>query len=303
MSNPKEIKRRISSIESVIKTTEAMKMISIVKLKKTKNLLINVKNYSDHIELLFSDFFLIEKKENIQKNKFFLIEKKENIQKNKLFIVFTSNRGLCGSFNSSIFEKINFLFQKNNYSYNECMFFSIGKKGFDFLRKRYKIYDKKNNWINLIDDFTIIHDNIKFLTKKLILNFIKKDFYSIYLIYNNLKNSLFQEVIIEKLLPINIENFQKKRKKTEINYLIEPSKKEVFDYLIPKFINTKLLKIFLESSVSEHTARMISMHKATENALDIKNNLILNYNKERQTIITKEILEIISGLESLNEKK
>ncbi|WP_185859383.1 ATP synthase F1 subunit gamma [Blattabacterium cuenoti] len=296
MSNPKEIKRRILSIESVIKTTEAMKMISIIKLRKTKKLLKNIKTYFDHIELLFSDFFLTEKKENFEKNKYFLEE-----GKNKLFIVFTSNRGLCGSFNSLIFEKINFFFQKKGYSHNECMFFSIGKKGFDFLEKKYEIYDKNNNWIDWGDDLTKTNEKIKLLTKKLISNFIQKKFSSIYLIYNNLlKKSLFQEIVVEKFLPFSMD-FQKK--KTGIYSILEPSKKEIFNYLIPKFLHAKLLKIFLKSSASEHTARMISMHQATENASDIKNDLVLNYNKERQTTITKEILEIISGLESLNEKR
>ncbi|ACY40562.1 ATP synthase F1 subunit gamma [Blattabacterium sp. (Blattella germanica) str. Bge] len=293
MSNPKEIKRRILSIESVIKTTEAMKMISIVKLRKTKGLLTHVKTYLDHIELLISDFLLTEK---LEKNKYFL----EKEEKKKLFIVFTSNRGLCGSFNSLIFEKINQLFQKKGYSHNECIFFSIGKKGFDFLVKRYKIYDKNNNWIDWGDDFTKSNEKIQTLTKKFISIFIQKKVSSIYLMYNNFKKSLFQEIIVEKLLPVSVDL---QKEKTEIEYILEPSQKEIFDYLIPKFVNAKLLKIFLESSYSEHTARMISMHKATENASEIKNDLVLNYNKERQTTITKEILEIISGLESLNEKK
>ncbi|WP_185869109.1 ATP synthase F1 subunit gamma [Blattabacterium cuenoti] len=295
MSNPKEIKRRILSIESVIKTTEAMKMISIVKLRKHKGLLKSAKTYYDHIELLLSDFFLTEKKENFEIKKYFLEE-----GQNSILIIFTSNRGLCGSFNSSIFEKINFFFQKNiSLHHNECMFFSVGKKGFDFLSKKYGIHEKNNNWIDWENNFSKVCENTRFLTKKLIFNFIKRNFSSIYLIYNNLKNSLFQETIIEKLLPINVGNFKEKRKR--IDYIIEPSKKEVFHYLIPKFISSKLLKIFLESSVTEHTLRMISMHKATENAHDIKNNLVLNYNKERQTSITKEILEIISGLESLKK--
>ncbi|WP_185866083.1 ATP synthase F1 subunit gamma [Blattabacterium cuenoti] len=290
MSNPKEIKRRILSIESVSKTTEAMKMISIIKLRKTKNLLRNIQTYFDHIELLFSDFFLTEK------NKYFL-EK----GKNKLFILFTSNRGLCGSFNSLIFEKINYLFQKKKYSHNKCMFFSIGKKGFDFLEKRYNIYDKDNNWIDWGDNFTKTNEKIQILTKKLISNFIQKKFSSIHLIYNNLlKKSLFQEIVVEKFLPLSMD-FRKK--KTIIYPILEPSQKGIFNYIIPKYLHAKLLKTFLKSSESEHTARMISMHKATENAYDIKNDLVLNYNKERQTTITKEILEIISGLESLNEKK
>ncbi|WP_185849296.1 ATP synthase F1 subunit gamma [Blattabacterium cuenoti] len=293
MSNPKEIKRRILSIESVIKTTEAMKMISIVKLRKTKDLLMQVKIYLDYIESVLLDLLLTKKcKENSKKNQYFSEKGKGKM---KLFIVFTSDRGLCGSFNSSIFEKINHFFQKKKYSYNECVFLSIGKKGSDFLCKKYNMYNK--NWI----DNNLSNQKIQFLGSKLIFDFLKGKFSSIYLMYNHLKKSLFQEIVIEKFLPITTKNFKKKI--SEIYYILEPSKKEILNFLIPKFLNAKLLKIFWESATAEHTSRMISMHKATENAYDIKHDLILNYNKERQTTITKEILEIISGLESINKKK
>ncbi|WP_185852217.1 ATP synthase F1 subunit gamma [Blattabacterium cuenoti] len=291
MSNPKEIKRKILSIESVIKTTEAMKMISIVKLRKTKDLLMQVKIYLNYIETILLDLLFIESecKENFEKNQYFY-----GVGNMKLFIVFTSDRGLCGSFNSSIFEKINHLFQKKGYLHNECVFFSIGKKGFDFLCKKYNMYNK--NWIG--NDLS--NRKIQLLVSELIYDFYKKKFSSIYLIYNNLKKSLFQEINIERFLPITTKNF--KKKKLRSSYILEPYQKKILNFIIPKFLNAKLLKIFWESTTAEHTARMISMHKATENASDIKHDLILNYNKERQTTITKEILEIISGLESLNKK-
>ncbi|AGW86308.1 ATP synthase gamma chain [Blattabacterium sp. (Nauphoeta cinerea)] len=290
MSNLKEIKRRILSVESVIKTTEAMKMISVVKLRKTKDLLIQVKIYLDYIEMILLDILLTEKK--YEKNQYFLEKGKM-----KLFIVFTSDRGLCGSFNSLIFEKINNLFQKKSNLHNECMFLSIGKKGFDFLCKnrKYVIYNK-----NCIES-NLSNQKIRSLVSELIFDCFKNKFSSIYLIYNHLKKSLFQETIVEKFFPITAKDFKKKT--SEISYILEPSQEKIFNFLIPKFLNAKLLKIFWESTTAEHTARMISMHKATENASDIKHDLILNYNKERQSTITKEILEIISGLESINKKK
>ncbi|WP_185863870.1 ATP synthase F1 subunit gamma [Blattabacterium cuenoti] len=292
MSNPKEIKRRILSIESVIKTTEAMKMISIVKLRKSKNLLMKVKIYLDSIKTILFDLLFTENKEKFEKNPFF--SEKGKI---KLFIVFTSDRGLCGSFNSSIFSKINHIFQKKRYFHNnECLFFPIGKKGFDFLwKKKYNMYNQ--NWI----ENDLFHQKIQSLVSEFIFCFLKEKFSSIYLIYNHLKKSSFQEVVIEKFLPIPIKDFRKKT--LEFSYILEPSQKEILNFIIPKFLNAKLLKIFCKSTTAEHTSRMISMHKATENASDIKHDLMLNYNKERQTTITKEILEIISGLESLNKKK
>ncbi|WP_185871712.1 ATP synthase F1 subunit gamma [Blattabacterium cuenoti] len=288
MSNPKEIKRRILSIESVIKTTEAMKMISIVKLRKTKNLLIRIKNYLCYMESIFFDLFLKKNEKEIEENKFFLEKGKM-----KLFIIFTSDRGLCGSFNSLIFEKINYIFHKKKHE--KYIFFSVGKKGFDFLckKKKYDIYHK--NWIGNSSS----NLQIQSFVSELIFDFLKEKFSSIYLIYNHLKKSLSQEIVIEKFLPIDSTNLNFQKKIPEISYILEPSRKRILNFLIPKFLNAKLLKIFWESITAEHTARMISMHKATENAHDIQRNLILNYNKERQTTITKEILEIISGLESL----
>ncbi|AWU43929.1 ATP synthase F1 subunit gamma [Blattabacterium sp. (Cryptocercus kyebangensis)] len=291
MSNSKEIKNRILSIASIIKITEAMKMISIVKLRKSKESLLHFKKYSKHIEQLFQNilFSFHENTDILKKNNYFFSSKK-----NKLFLVITSNRGLCGSFNSLIFDKIHEIIQKKEDSLkNGCIFFSIGKKGFDyFLSKKYTLYDYNKNLLNNFSD-------IYLFVQKIIEDFLSKKISSIYLIYNHLKNSLFQKVIVEQIFPISIPTFRKK-KLSEYEYsILEPSNIEILDHLIPKLISVKIFKSLLESYTSEHTARMISMHKATENANDIKRNLMLNYNKERQTNITKEILEIISGLEAL----
>ncbi|WP_185878510.1 ATP synthase F1 subunit gamma [Blattabacterium cuenoti] len=296
MSNPKEIKKRILSIDSVVKTTEAMKMISIVKLRKSKELLLHIKRYSESIEEFFqpSLFSAHDKLENIQDKKYFFSSGKK-----KLFIVITSNRGLCGAFNSLIFDKIHRYIQENGFLKKDCIFFSIGKKGFDFLSKKYNMYKKKKKIPN---NFTYKYKDVIILVKELIEDFLYKKFHSIYLIYNHLKNSFFQEIIIEQFLPIIFTDIENKFSKKSSNYsILEPSKEKILDYIFPKFLSVKLFKRILESSTSEHTARMMSMHKATESAYDIKKDLMLNYNKERQTSITKEILEIISGLEALSE--
>ncbi|WP_185873362.1 F0F1 ATP synthase subunit gamma [Blattabacterium cuenoti] len=274
MSNLKEIKKKIYSIDSVIKTTEAMKMISISELKKYKKFLNHIIIYMDYMKSLFIDLIKLEKRS-------FLLKKKK-IGK-KLFILFTSDKGLCGSFNNLIFEKLGKIcrvIKEKNF-----LFFSIGKKGIDF------IYEKKlnNYW-----DYTFSIKKIKIFVKKIINDFYTNKVSSIYLIYHkNIEKNIF----IEKLLPIVFN--EKKYLKFSINPILESSSKEIFRYFINNFIEIKLKKVFLESILCEHTFRMISMNKATENSYDIKRNLILNYNKERQNTITKEILEIISGLESV----
>ncbi|WP_185877943.1 F0F1 ATP synthase subunit gamma [Blattabacterium cuenoti] len=276
MSNLKEIKKKIYSINSVIKTTEAMKMISISELKKYKKLLNHIVIYMNYMELLFIDLTKLEK--NI-----FFLEKRKNGK--KLFIIFTSDKGLCGSFNFLIFEKIIQIIKEKDLNYENFMFFPIGKKGIDF------IYEKKlNNYWNYI--FSL--KKIKIFVSKIIKDFCKKKISSIYLIYHSFKKN---KIVIEKLLPIIL--YKKNHSKFGINPILESSKKKIFNYFIHNFISIKLRKIFLESMSSEHTFRMISMNKATDNASEIKKDLILNYNKERQNTITKEILEIISGLESI----
>ncbi len=274
MSDLKETKKRIFSINSVIKTTEAMKMISIVKLKKNKHKLDNIKNYLLYIEKLLLDLFLLQ---NNDRKNFFNFFKKS---KKKLFIVFTSDKGLCGSFNLLIFNNINYIIKK----YDKYIFSIFGKKGIDFIeKKKYKIYYK--------------NISIKIFITKIIEDLFNKKFSSIHLVYNTLKNSLYQKPIIENIFSfIKINNINKYYKK---DYILDNSFKETFNFLIKNYIEIKLNKIYLESVVSENTSRMISMHKASENASNIKKNLILNYNKERQTSITKEILEIIGGLDTI----
>ncbi|WP_185851056.1 ATP synthase F1 subunit gamma [Blattabacterium cuenoti] len=304
MSNPKEIKKRILSIESVIKTTEAMKMISIFKLRTSKKLLLHNQKYLEYIKQLFENFLFscLERKKDFHKKNLFFSSSLN--KRKKLFIIITSDRGLCGSFNSSIFENIHNIVKKNSYINNDCLFFPIGKKGFHFLLKQkyhMYIYDQKKKKSRL-NNYS--YKEIYLFVKRLIKDFLSKKITSVYIVYNHLKNSLFQKTNIEKLLPIYISNniHQKKTLKNLYQFsILEPTIKEIIEYIIPKFISARLFNNLLESHTSEHTLRMISMHKATENAYDLKNHLMLNYNKERQTSITNEILEIISGLEALNQ--
>ncbi|WP_185855570.1 ATP synthase F1 subunit gamma [Blattabacterium cuenoti] len=288
MSNTKEIRIKISSIESVIKTTEAMKMISIVKSKKTKDILLHIKKYIKYIKSILSYVLFTIKKEVYIKNKFFLKKNKNE----KLFIIITSDRGLCGSFNNYIFERLHNIIQKKHYESKNYTFFPIGKKGLIYLQK------KKYNICNIpnINNCFYSLEKMEFFIKNITSLFFER-FSSVYVIYNKLKSSIYPKTVVYKLLPISIKNFFKKEYK--ISPILEPSEEKVLHFLIKKFLSLKFNKIYLKSSYSEHNSRMIAMHKASENAKNIKNNLILNYNKERQTIITKEILEIISSLESL----
>ncbi|WP_185877428.1 ATP synthase F1 subunit gamma [Blattabacterium cuenoti] len=283
MSNIKEIKRKISSINSVIKTTEAMKMISISKLNKYKKNLFHVTNYLNHIQSI-----LIETMNVVDINNFFFYNTKKNNK--KLFIFFTSDKGLCGSFNISIFNKIHDIIKKKKNNM-KLFFFSIGKKG-----NNYIINNKLNIWNN---NFSFKND-LKNFTIKLTKDFYNKKITSVYLIFNSFEKNYYKKILVKKLIPITPITYV--NKSIKLTPILEPCKKNFLEYFIPFYIETKLKKSFFESLSSEHTLRMILMHKATENAYNMKNNLTLNYNKERQTVITKEILEIIGGLESLKNR-
>lgn len=280
MSNLKEIKSRISSIDSIMKITNAMEMVSASKLKKVKDSMPSYIEYNDIITRLFNIIC------SITKNKYNIYHDNNKI----LIIVISSNKGLCGSFNNLIFKKFTNIV--NEFFLNKKIFIlTIGKLAKEFFhKKKYNIY---GDYSNIIDD---IYNNNKrkkiiFIINKLIKESLKEKFNMIYIIYNKYINSSYQKVILEKFLPISFTPINY----INTNYIIEPSNKEIYKNILFNFLNIKLFKFLLESSASEHISRMSAMHKATENASDIKNKLIINYNKIRQEIITKDILEVVNG--------
>uniref|UniRef100_UPI0032B22336 ATP synthase F1 subunit gamma n=1 Tax=Candidatus Karelsulcia muelleri TaxID=336810 RepID=UPI0032B22336 len=267
MSNLKEIISRVKTVSSIIKMTNAMKMVSSVKLKKLKNKIINLKLYKKNIDKIL--FILINKKKI----------KIKNFKKNILLIVITSNRGLCGSFNNFLLKTIDKLI-KTKYFKEKIYLFPIGKIGKKYLEKKYQIYLYNNNLIDNLNE-----ENLSTIVNIIYKKFLKGFFSKIKIIYNNSKL-----ISIKKILPL------KKRKKNHINYIFEPYKKKILKYLIPKILKIKIYNSILESITSEHSSRMIAMHKAKDNGIKIKNELLFFYNKLRKEKITKEILEIVGGI-------
>ncbi|WP_375322891.1 FoF1 ATP synthase subunit gamma [Candidatus Karelsulcia muelleri] len=267
MSNLKELISRVKTVSSIIKMTNAMKMVSSVKLKKFKNKIINLKLYKKKIEKIY--FILINnKKIKIKKNK-----------KNILLIIITSNRGLCGSFNNFLLKTIEKLIKKKYFKENIYLF-PIGKIGKKYLEKKYQIYLYNNKLIDNLNE-----ENLSTIVSIFYKKFLKGFFSEIKIIYNNYK--FFS---IKKILPF------KKKKIYNINYIFEPYKKKILKFLIPKILKIKIYNSILESITSEHLSRMIAMHKAKDNGIKIKNELLFFYNKLRKEKITKEILEIVGGI-------
>ncbi|WP_029293483.1 ATP synthase F1 subunit gamma [Chryseobacterium hispalense] len=284
MANLKEIRGRITSISSTMQITRAMKMVSAAKLKKAQDAIVMLRPYSEKLQELIQNVNSSSDPDQIS-----VYAQKREV-KRILFIAVTSNRGLAGAFNSSIVKELNVQFQNN--SQYEIEVLPVGKKAFDAVRRNRTVYSNASSVYDNLNFDTVSH-----VTEAVMTSFKEGKFDEVYVIYNKFVNAATQEVITEQLLPISMpENTEPQ---VETDYIFEPNRTEILDNLIPKSIKTQVFKAILDSVASEHGARMTAMHKATDNAQALKNDLVIFYNKARQAAITNEILEIVSGAEAL----
>ena len=283
MANLKEIRNRISSVSSTMQITSAMKMVSAAKLKKAQDAITAMRPYSDKLTQM-----LVNLSSSVDFENVYLSPRKV---KNKLVVCITSNRGLCGAFNSNVIKKCT---EIANSSDESVSFLCIGKKGADILSKNYNVVQTNNE---IFDDLTF--ENISAIAEKLMNMFLNKEFDSVQIVYNKFKNAATQIVIQEQYLPIENNDSENDQKESS-DYIFEPSQVEIISELIPKSLKTQLYKSIRDSYASEHGARMTAMHKATDNATELRDQLKLTYNKARQAAITNEILEIVGGAEALN---
>jgi F-type H+-transporting ATPase subunit gamma len=283
MANLKEIRNRISSVSSTMQITSAMKMVSAAKLKKAQDAITAMRPYSNKLtEILQSLSSSMD-----SDNKF-----SQNREVKKVLIVsITSNRGLCGGFNSNILKKSAEL-ANSTYKDNEVSFVAIGKKGNDFLQKSFNV---DSNYIDIFDKLNMA--NVSLIAESLMSKFVNEEFDKIDIIYNKFKNAATQIVVNEQFLPISQNE---DTSNNNLDYVFEPSKTEIIEELIPKSLKNQLFKAIRDSWASEHGARMTAMHKATDNATELRDDLKLVYNQARQAAITNEILEIVGGAEALN---
>jgi len=285
MANLKEIRGRISSISSTMQITSAMKMVSAAKLKKAQDAIVMLRPYSEKLQEIIENVSAASDAENISE---FAIEREV---KKVLFITVTSNRGLAGAFNSSVIKELNTQFAANENVEIEVL--TIGKKAFDALRKNKTVYE---NHSSLFDNLSF--DHVSNMTGKVMSDFKAGKFDKVYVVYNKFINAATQEVVTEQVLPIAV-SAEKTSSDVNVDYIFEPGRQEILETLIPKSIKTQIFKAVLDSVASEHGARMTAMHKATDNAEALRNDLKIFYNKARQAAITNEILEIVSGAEAL----
>lgn len=285
MANLKEIRNRISSVSSTMQITSAMKMVSAAKLKKAQDAITAMRPYANKLtELLQSLSATLDAESG---SKF-----AEQRPINKVLVVaITSNRGLCGAFNTNVLKEVTKLTDET-YANQDVSYLAIGKKANDVLEKTGKVIANKSE---VFDDLTF--DNVAAIAQLLMDKFNEGEFDRIELVYNKFKNAATQIIMAEQFLPIvPVEGDAN----VNLDYIFEPSKEEIVETLIPKSLKTQLYKAIRDSFASEHGARMTAMHKATDNATELRDQLKLTYNKARQAAITNEILEIVGGAEALN---
>ena len=285
MANLKEIRNRIASVSSTMQITSAMKMVSAAKLKKAQDAITAMRPYANKLTELLQSLSATLDADSGSK----FADQRE--VKKVLVVAITSNRGLCGAFNSNIIKESNRL-ASEVYTNQEVSFVAIGKKANDILSKQYNVIDNQSEVYN---DLTF--DNVAEIAEMLMDKFVDGDFDKIELVYNKFKNAATQIIMREQFLPIvPVEDDAN----VNLDYLFEPSKIEIVETLIPKSLKTQLYKAIRDSYASEHGARMTAMHKATDNATELRDQLKLTYNKARQAAITNEILEIVGGADALS---
>ncbi len=294
MAGLKEVRIRIASVKSTEQITNAMKMVAASKLRRAQNAILKLRPYAAKLREIMQN--LSASADDTNENSYTEVRKAERI----LLVVVTSNRGLCGAFNSNIIKlavsRINSTYKIQNQNHAVDLI-TVGKKASDFFRKqKYQVIE---SWDNVYDSLTF--ETVAPKARMLMQLFADKKYDRIELIYNQFKNAAVQRQMVEQYLPLVPETPQEQTnlKEVEADYIFEPDIETILSELIPKTLRIQLFKGILDSFAAEMGARMTAMHQATENARQLLKDLRISYNKARQNQITREIIEIVSGAEAL----
>jgi len=293
MASLKEIRTRIGSVKSTRQITSAMKMVSAAKLRKAQDAITRFRPYTEMLQGILSS--LVASLRSDVEN----IYAQERDEERILLVLITSNRGLCGAFNSNAIKAAihrALEIYSNQMMAGKVDFVTIGKSGYDFLRKKgYKVIF---NGSEIYDDLNF--EKVQPVAEMIMKLYVEKEYDHVDLVYNQFKNAATQILNEEQFLPVKInQQTEGEADKKFVDYIFEPSKEYIIRELIPRTLKMQFYKAILDSHAAEHGARMTAMHKATDNATELLKELNLQYNKARQASITKEILEIVSGAEAL----
>jgi F-type H+-transporting ATPase subunit gamma len=294
MASLKEVRNRITSVSSTQQITKAMKMVSAAKLRRAQDAIVQMRPYASKLKDILEN--LSSSLDSSSGSVYSIVRPPQKV----LLVAITSNRGLCGAFNSNVIRTINRFIAdkyKDQYKAGNLKVLCIGKKASDYYSKNSLVYAGNHN-----DLYTALtFDRTAKITEEIMKAFSEETYDRVEIVYNQFKNAAVQYLTVEQLLPVQAPKANKEQtKQLRSDYILEPSQEEIVLDLIPKSLKIQLYKALLDSHASEHGARMTSMNKATDNAADLIKQLKLSYNKARQAAITNEILEIVGGAEALN---
>ncbi len=285
----RDIKRRINSVKSTAKITRAMKMISAVKLRRYQDAMLAMRPYADKIHDVLSSLTLPS--EDV--HPLLKVRPRQTVE---VFVI-TSDRGLCGAFNSNILKEATALINSLKKEGFEVTVSTVGRKARDYFRRR--DIQPRQSWTGLSGKVT--YSAAKEIAQDLMDNFLNETFDELYLLYNEFKSVVIQKPTTVKLLPLAAIEHDQEGASEMADFLIEPSEEELFNRLLPKSVEVLVYRAMLESQASEEAARMTAMENATNNAEEMIKKLTLEFNKARQATITAELMDIVGGAEALKE--
>ena len=288
MGNLKEVRTRIASVSSTQQITSAMKMVSAAKFRRAQNAIVSMRPYDKQLSDIIRDINV----EDGVDTPYHAVRDEKKV----LLVVVTSNKGLCGAFNSNIIKEANARIKHYQQKAGvDLSMITIGKRASEFFSKHTTLV--KSTFDDVLDKPTF--DNVAAIAEDIMNRFCEKEYDKVEIIYNKFKNSLTQILSTEQFLPV-MPDTKKDENKVQSDYIFEPSKQEILKEMIPLSLRSQFYRVVLDSLASEHGARMTAMQKATDNATELLKELKLTYNKARQSAITNEIIEIVSGAEALN---
>ncbi|TAL79295.1 MAG: ATP synthase F1 subunit gamma [Bacteroidetes bacterium] len=292
MANLKAIRIRIASVKSTKQITSAMKMVSAAKLRKAQDKIVRLRPYANKLYEI-----LVGLSQSLAESEIENVYGKVSEPDKVLIVIITSNRGLCGAFNTNVIKEARRVISEkyfNQHKSGNLKLLTIGKKGFDYFRKQaVQLLPEQND---LLHDLTF--DNVARVAVEVMSSFTSGEYNRVEIIYNQFRNAAVQNLTNELFLPVEAVS-SGKVKTIPVDYIYEPDKEDIIKDLIPKSLKIQFYKAVLDSFVAEHGARMTAMHKATDNATGMIRDLTLQYNKARQAAITNQILEVVSGAEAL----
>ena len=290
----KEVRERIVSVKSTQQITKAMKMVSAAKLRKAQQAITKMRPYADKLNSILTNIL-----SNIEGDAVTSFGQEREVQ-SALVVIITSNRGLCGAFNSNILKAATATIKENlsaQRKAGQLTILPIGKRGNDFVKKNYKDCTIINEHVELFNDLTF--EEVKKVGEEIMTGFTDKKYDVIYVAYSRFKNAAMQFAEVKQFLPVAKLEKEEGASNARADYIFEPSQTELLEHLVPSILQTQFFKYNLDTHASEHGARMTSMDKATENAEDMLKDLKITYNKARQEAITKELSEIVGGAAAL----